>query len=281
MSKKSSFAIALVAFLVMSVGQAPAFELYPDNLSVGAVYGYYDYSEKLESPNKSDESGELFGTRVEYSYRSPDTIFFGINGELLTGDTDYDGTLQDLSGDHPEIDGTPAKGKTDNSLLRYEGLVGWTVLPLDYFMITPFTGYGQLEWDRRLGSEGGAIPFDETYRWRYIPLGVNMTYDLTPRWNVGLTARIDLVIDSSINISGPLFDAEMGIGKKSHYSVELPITYQFSEHWLATITPFYFNRPSASSDLEPVQYGSETIWVMEPESTCTFNGVRFFVKATF
>lgn len=266
MSNKHVFAFALFAFLAIGIGQARAYELYPDNISVGTIWGHYDYSEKLDPPNKSDESGNLFGYRVEYAYRMPNSLYIGLNGEWLDGKTKYDGSLQD---------GTPAKGHTNNTILRYEGLVGWTVLPVNYLLITPYVGYGQLEWERHLG---GALPYDETYRWKYIPLGITTTYDLTNHLNIGFTGQADLVIDSEIKIDAADFGTKMGIGKKTQYSLEFPITYQFADHWLVALTPFYLNRPSNSSKATSI--GNDTV-IIEPESKSTFTGMRFTVKGTF
>lgn len=244
-----------------------SYDFRANSLCIGMGLMDYDYDEKLPAPFKSSETGTLPSVSISYTYKNPKEPYFNLRIERSWGETDYDGTTQE---------GVPLKTDTDNTFMTYEGSIGYTMLPTDYFFVVPYIGYGSNTWKRELG---GPYPYDEDYSFRYLPVGIYMSYDVTENINLGINLALIYVLKAEMDIDSDYFSAETAdLKERDGYRFELPMTIQFSNDWDLKIVPYYIDRPIGRSDDFQLSTGD---MAYEPSSTCTVKGISLQYELLF
>ena len=263
----------------------PAYPLYAGeyahSLEANFKYSYQAYKEiDLPDPLKSQEDGFLPGMNLGYNYRGTNLPLYGrLLFEYKQGETDYDGTTQG---------GAPIRDKTDNKFITAEGNIGFTVKagkggpPVS---TTLYTGVGYRYWDRGLG---GPSPYSEEYSWKYIPVGVLVTYRISERWTGEVELAAWFIFDAEIKVNLSEIDSnynnpKMTLGNKVGWKIELPFTYRLSNRWSLNLVPSYENYSFGKSDPVAVNYaGAPTpISVLEPESRTNIYSFHMGLKYHF
>jgi len=263
----------------------PAFPLFagesPHSLEANFKASYHDYKEiDLPEPFKSQEKGFLPGMNLRYNYRGTKIPVYGrLIFEYQQGETDYDGTTQG---------GSPIKDKTDNKFISGEGNIGFTFSagPKGPPVSTTFyTGLGYRYWDRGLG---GPSPYSEEYSWKYIPVGVLVTYRISERWTgeVEIAAWFILDADIKVNLSevdSNLNNPKMDLGNRVGWKIELPFAYRFSDRWSLNFVPSYEYYAFGNSNPAAITYaGAPTpITVYEPASRSNIFSLSIGFKLHF
>ncbi|MCD6570446.1 MAG: autotransporter domain-containing protein [Deltaproteobacteria bacterium] len=248
---------AFVFLLVLTISPPAALARDINAFEYGIVYNYFDYEEDLVPPYKSTESGWLPGMYLGYIHEKPKAFYMKSFMEFSWGKTDYDGTTQA---------GTPVKDTTDNSFFRLEMDIGYT-FGLGNSAICPYVGLGYRTWTRGLG---GPYPYDEKYSWRYVPVGVNIDFNVNSRLNIGANFSLRYMFNGEMEPKSSYFEAGKGnLGNKRGYFAELPVYYKLSSYISLIATPWYAYREIGKSDYFFINdhYASISYYAYEPDST--------------
>jgi hypothetical protein len=257
----------------------------PHQFYIGPDLFYRTYNESVpERPSfKSYEFGTLYGIQANYNYLKKDSIYAGVSFRYASGATTYDGSTQD---------GTPLSATTDNQFLNAEGRLGYTFSldKQDRLMVSPFLGIGYHQWDRdnapTFSSNGSPVPGNlEIYSWGYIGSGVQAKYQISPQLDVGLNAKLMMMVGGNIisidrdannqvtNVDGG------GLGNTLQYEVELPITYHLAKDASSNIDlkliPYYRSQNIARGPL--FKSGN----ALEPASNTSVYGVTLGAQLNF
>ena len=253
---------------------------YANSLGVGLKNSYHDYKE-INEPDwfKSNETGYLPGIHLSYNYRGIKTpLYARLLFEYKEGKTDYDGNTQA---------GTPVQTKTNNKFNTWEGNIGFTVKtgPSGPPVSTTFyTGVGYRYWNRGLG---GQVPYSEEYSWKYIPVGVLVTYRISEKW----TGEVDLaawfIFDAEIKVNLSEIDSNVNnpkvpLGSRVGWKIELPFNYRLSNHWSLNLVPSYENYSFGKSDIFTITDAGVPISSgYEPDSRTSIYSLRLGLKFHF
>lgn len=244
-------------------------------LEFGLMYYNFDYEEELDPPFKSTEEGWLPGLYLGLGHSMKDAVYTKLFIEYSEEETDYDGTTRN---------GIPVKDETDNDFFRFEIDLGYTFSIDKGFSLTPYTGYGYRSWDRGLG---GSVPYDEKYRWSYIPLGIKANLEITDRWSIGANAAARIMFGGTMKVYGsqmhPGFNnPTVDLGDKVGWFAEVPIRYKFAERWSVVGTPWYeYSEIGKSNEEILTLYGTPFAIIYEPASETYQYGIKLGVVYWF
>jgi hypothetical protein len=256
-------------------GGASEANVYTCFLEFGLTYYNFDYEEEPDPPLKSTEEEWLPGLYLGLGHSIKDALYTKLFIEYSQGETDYDGTTQA---------GVPLTDKTDNDFFRFEIDLGYTFSIDEGFSLTPYTGYGYRSWDRGLG---GPAPFDEEYRWNYIPLGIKADFEITDRWSMGAHVAARIMFDGKMRAClsqvGPGFNnPTVDLGDKVGWFAQVPIRYKFAECWSVVSTPWYEYSKIGKSNEEILSlYGIPDRIIWEPASETYQYGIKMGVVYWF
>jgi hypothetical protein len=195
---------------------------------------YFDFKEDCPPPLKSTEEAWLLGSRLSYCYRGEENNLYGrLLFEYARANTDYDGTDQE---------GIPLTGEAVNTFLTGEAALGYRFanpLVADSHLV-PYTGIGYRFRDRDLGV------YSEEYDWLYMPLGLRMEFQPSPRWEVALDLALRFVVNAAVKVNLSeialgLADAEARLDDQIGFIIALPVSYRFHPQWSLTVTPWHEN----------------------------------------
>ncbi len=266
------FIQAIFLFSLFMNGSAYALTTRDNLIEIGFSCFNYDYSEKLTPPLKSDEEGNVPGLQLNYSYRHPGQIYINAFGELAHGKTDYDGTYQD---------GTPAKGRTDNTFARYDLALGYTFQPMKSVKVSPYIGIGGAQWNRELQKHTENY-FNERYDWFYVPVGIFATWEPTSRISIGARAVYRHMFSSEIKINGAMASKfARSLGDEYEYALEMPVSCRLSEHVNLSVVPSYNMRKLGRSSDFPVLAGGSAYEAYEPSSEAVTKGIAVRIGYLF
>lgn len=278
---KRAFAFVSIMCLVAFLWAATAFAAGQQYLEFGIGYNKYDYDENLDAGLKSTESGWVPGVSFSWGYMGEDNPTYAkITFRYRSGETDYDGTLQD---------GTPAKGKTDNSYYDFEIKAGYIFgqESASRWRIIPYSGIGYHDWERGLG---GPNPYVEEYTWFYLPLGVIFDYRASEEFTIGLDISARVMFNGQMNVKFSqlgLSSPNLDLGNRIGFRAELPMDYRFHPQVSMGVTPWYQYTSIGSSQSEPVTAvsPSETTYtvmtIKEPSSTTHQYGADITLRFWF
>lgn len=172
----------------------------PGKLTMGAEFSYFKY----EEPDVMEETGPLFGVFAGYAMRTPENdkvsswqeffssyqnnYMFGIEGQFLAGQVDYD------SRDTGSID------NINEYLFEIRGLAGYNFPAGEATVLTPYIGLGYRYLDDNTGgktSTTGAAGYDRESHYFYMPFGLNIARPLEGPWSVGFNIEYDLFLDGT------------------------------------------------------------------------------------
>ena len=258
--QKTVIAIILVMLLAIPLyaGQAA-----PNSCEIGPILEYFDYDEDLQPPHKSSESGPLGGVHAGYTYQAPQDLYVRVFLDLLGGRTDYDGSTQS---------GLPASATTDNFLSRFEVDFGYT-FGAPGLWLTPYLGIGSRGWRRELG---GYLPFDETYAWGYIPLGLRAGYEINPSLRIEAHMALHRAFGGSLCIEGSWLTADdSDLEVSDGHLLEIPVCYALSPGLELSLVPYYlFSSIRLSDPFLMYMYTGSITLAYEPGSTTHQSGVQ-------
>lgn len=276
----------LIAFvsgvgLLLTLMAVPALAEGRQYLEVGIGYSKFDYSESIDGGPDVQESGWLPGVVFGYTYKGEDNpVFASFSIRYTTGQTNYDGALQD---------GTPWKDKSDNTMFSLEVKFGYILgrSAASRLTITPYAGIGYYDWERKLG---GPSPYIEEYSWFYFPVGVRFDYDATPDFTIGLDLSARVMFNGSMNVKFSdlgLSSPNLDLGNRIGFRAELPMDYRFHPQISVGLTPWYQYTTIGRSGAEPVTAVSESgttypvMTIYEPNSNTHQYGADLTVRFWF
>jgi hypothetical protein len=261
-------------FLIISAAGPLCGAEHAHSLGVSLKFAYHDYKE-INEPDwfKSDEKGVLPGIHCSYAYQGMKNPFYGrLLFEYTAGKTDYDGTTQA---------GSPLQTKTYNRFESWEGNIGLRFQPDPGHLqaqVTFYTGVGYRYWNRGLG---GQAPFSEEYSWKYIPVGMLISYPISKKWRGEVEMAAWFIFDAAIKVNLSEADPnynnpQAALGNTLGWRIEVPFHYQFSKHWSLNIVPSFENYSFGKSDTFRITYaGMPTPFVgHEPDSRTSIYSLR-------
>jgi len=242
----------------------------PHHVELGFMYYNFDYEEDLPSPFKSTEEEWLPGFCLSYTYKDKDEFYTKAFVEYTDADTDYDGTTQV---------GVPVKDTTDNIFFRFELDIGYTFDSGEKSSVSPYIGWGYRYWERGLG---GALPFDETYTWQYIPVGIRADFELNDKWDIGANVAARFMFSGKMRADSSGFDFKVDLDNETGWFAEIPIRYKFSPSWSLVVTPWYeYSEIGKSDPVYTIFEGRFILSAYEPSSTTDQYGINFGVQYSF
>ncbi|HDQ04589.1 MAG TPA: hypothetical protein ENN23_08535 [Deltaproteobacteria bacterium] len=256
MKKTLIIYLATAIFLSLSIPAAAQYQAYQKNsfLKVGMTLYRFDYKEDLSPPLKSEEYGLLPGVYIDYAFKRPSTVYARAYVSYAANDITYDGSNNM---------GDPVKyNDQDARLFKFEGNIGYTIPLGKNFSLIPYFGYGFQYWER--GKNRYIFAFDtswieETYKWHYIPVGIKADFDITPAFNVSLSASANFMVHGKMKAGFSYIgyqDTKFILGNRIGAHVEMPVTYKFTNELGIVLTPWYEYSAFGKSDWEFIGYGS-------------------------
>jgi hypothetical protein len=227
---------------------------------LGIMYYHFDYKEDVPPPLKSEESGWLPGLYAGLKIVAPRKVYLNTYVEYSSDEVDYDGTNQV---------GTPVKGKSSATFLRFQFNIGYTVPVKSNILLSPYVGYGYRSWERGLK---GASPLDETYIWHYFPVGLSSQFILNDKWSVnpGFEARFVYKGSMKAEFNNPNYNQlDFTLGNKTGFKFEVPIKYNITETWAITGNPWYSISEIGESEFETLTYSGVPISLAQEPSSET------------
>jgi hypothetical protein len=267
----------------------------PSRFYIGPDFFHRNYSEEEIRPGfKSNEFGTLYGLQSSYDYVKGNSIYFGFGFRYGGGQTNYDGGLQDNSGNII----APSKSKTNNSFLNLEGRLGYTFQPggrKGRLLLSPFVGLGYHKWDRNISGDntvpgvGQVLTSDifETYSWGYVGPGFHAEYKVSKRFDIGLNAKLMFMFGNSFDLQlkdqGTVTSQGNGnLGNDLQYEIELPLTFHLVDKPKTGIdlkvTPYYRSQDIGRGPFFPTTSGGS---VREPASNTSVYGVTAGIQFRF
>ena len=227
---------------------------------LGLMYYHVDYKEDVPPPLKSEESGWLPGLYAGLKIIAPRKVYLNTYVEYSSDELDYDGSNQI---------GTPVKGKSSATFLRFQFNIGYTVPVKSNILLSPYIGYGYRSWERGIK---GASPFDETYIWHYFPVGLSSQFILNDKWSVnpGFEARFVYKGSMKVEFNDPNYNQlDFTLGNKTGFKFEAPIKYNITETWAITGNPWYSISEIGESEFETLTYSGVPIGLAQEPSSET------------
>lgn len=208
--------------------------------------------------------GALTGSVLAEVSSTTESKFHGITYGLVTGkmkqgdfftDTTYSGlyfrynyapvnsinvqTNVDLTGGTLHLkDGTlGASGTMSSSVTEFELLLGYRFsTPCPHLTVTPLLGLHYLVESNKAKTEAGETQIDMDLKFGSTVLGAAATYQLTPKWELGLTGKAVLARKGEIEYSratqGPIavkVATNTGLQNLNYYKLEAPVSYAITD----------------------------------------------------
>ena len=254
----------------------------PGKLSVGTEFSYFKY----EEPDFMKQTGPLFGVYAEYVARTPENdkvssweeflasyknnYMFGIEGQLLGGQVDYD------SRDTGSIENINAY------LFEIRGVAGYDFSFAEATVLTPYIGIGYRYLDDNMGgklSTTGAAGYDRESHYVYMPFGLKTKTPLEGPWSLGFNVEYDLFLDGTqrshledVNSTLSTLENDQNKGYGVRGSVQLG--YQASA-WNLLVEPFIRYWNVDESNIATITCGGTPCAAgYEPNNASTEYGVK-------
>ena len=267
--------LLLVLVLAATSGQVPA-KAQAEAMrhsEFGLTYFRFDYAETLPPPSKSQEKGWIPGLRY-VSRDGKGNSRKRTQLELAIGTIDYDGALQDASGNYLG----PYMAKTPTLIFKFERDWGKARVNEDEsFTLTPYFGLGYRLWFRGHESDD-PHGYDETYQWVYLPLGARAQWRKNERLSIGLDASARPIIFGRIAVSIPGYPQFTGsLGRAVGWRIEMPISLCISEQQAVELRPWYEFSKSGKGNI----YYQGYLAGYEPDSTTRQSGATLSLLRSF
>lgn len=284
MIKRARVRAVLAAGFVMMVTTVWAQEgsSVPGKLTMGAEFSYLKY----EEPDFMEQTGPLFGVYAEYAMRTPENdkvssleeflssyqnnYVFGIEGQFLAGQVDYD---------------SQSTGSIDNIneyLFEIRGLAGYDFPVADATVLTPYLGIGYRYLNNAMGgkrSTTGAAGYDRESNYVYMPFGVKTKTPLEGPWSLGFNVEYDLFLDGTQkshleDVSSSLSELDNDQNKGYGVRGSIQLDYQ-ANTWNLLVEPFIRYWNIDESNIATITCGGTPCAAgYEPNNNSTEYGVK-------
>jgi hypothetical protein len=238
--------------------------------SIGTEMFSYLYKE----PNLMKTRGNSYGINASYSYCLDNNLCFQPELRLNKGKEHY---KSNYSGND--------KKKTPNSIFEIRTLLK-KFIPLSELKIEmyPFIGIGyryKKDNSYNMVTDTGFIGWLRKSQYYYIPLGLNVDFNLTQEWSLSVLGEYDLFL-KGIQRSHNKFISVKNTQKQGYgFRSEILLNRNFNKHILS-VGPFvnYWNiKKSKTTDIVCNHCGRKHIYYVEPKNTTTELGIR--IKYSF
>ncbi len=244
-----------------------------NQLEFGIDAYHFDYQEDLTAPQKSTESGWIPAIYVSHMYRRPWALMSRLLFEYASTDVDYDGSTQS---------GVPVRDTSSAQFYTAEVNIGYTFETGGGVLISPYVGYGYRYWSRGLG---GTTPYDEIYKWQYVPVGVIALFDLGPGVTVAPHLGYRHMVDGTMDIqfANPNYNQpQLDLGDMPGWLLEAPVTWQIADRMALVTTPWCERYEFGRSQWQPLTFAGASVGqVREPASETVLYGVRISLAFQF
>ena len=229
--------------ITLAVTYALIAEASNSQINVSAEVAHRQYREDLQAPEKSEETGTLYGIHCDYRCLNVKRLYLGVSAKILANNVSYDGSMTNY------ITGLtiPFTGKTHSHLIDAEAHIGYKICSKKIYSLIPYIGIGYHHWYR---GKVKNVPGDysERYYWPYAILGVRNIFKISQRLEIGIDLKAMKMFEAKLQTS--LFPEKYTLGDKLHYSLELPIIYDLHiGDCMLTATPYYIDRRLGKSEV--------------------------------
>jgi hypothetical protein len=145
------------------------------DFSVALVSAQFDYHE----PGIMKERGLLYGVAGTYTYHYDKRLALAADLEIMSGSLDYDGYY----------DGSTATTDTDDRLVEFRVIAGYSFAVSGGHLITPYIGNGYRFWNDDILGRGG---YERKIEYWYFPVGIKTMSRLSDVWSWGVTIEYDI-----------------------------------------------------------------------------------------
>lgn len=185
-SHTASFVAWLIAFCLIVSPALAQNQRIPSSVSVD--YLSFDYEH--ETPNGINEHGNIFGVRTRQSWRMGASWITNLEGYLLTGWTDAEGTL--FTG--PVNDDPSAQG-----LVKLQWNIGYAFDGPNY-LFAPYSGLGGRAWSSKIDGPNG---YTRTTTYTYLPVGLYFSGIPAEGYRVGPVFKLEYreLVDGNVEHS--------------------------------------------------------------------------------
>jgi len=211
-----------------------------------------------------EETGAFGGVEGELLFRLSGGTRVSLDGQVYFGSVDYDGSTQD---------GTPTQTEVDYSGVRWQGLLGFDVVPRPEFDVLPCLGIGGRAWRRDLNDSPEGRGYVED--WLTIQAGAGLEVGVGKADVCRCHARAMLLYPLynrahyDLSDFGAGNDVNVEPGRRLTLRAEAGIRVR---HFFAAV--HYERLDFSASDEEPIRGG--VVW--QPESEGTIAGVSVGIE---
>lgn len=245
-------------------------------VSLSILLNSFDYQESWPPPDKSTESGWLFGVAVRYTYEGgSDLPLWGrAQFDFSPSGTEYGSNETDQFGRSTDF--------TQNSqdwFSRLEFDAGWVFHKIGGSLIDliPYTGYGYRFWRREISTHNTLQGYREDYSWSYLPLGLRGELAIDRHWSIGLDVAMRIMVSGQIFIALPQYNSPtLTLGNRPSWHIAIPVEYASASSWGAGLTLWYeYSAIDRSNNSPNVIIGRQYHNIYEPASGTHQFGLAF------
>lgn len=187
------------------------------------------YHVKRTREGGTSQHGTVFGGRLNYDYIKRYNFYVGADAFYSTG------TLNGTSA-------SDAKLRSHFHDEYFEGRAGYTLQQKcgRHFSLTPFVGGGYAA-EKNDFVDPSPLPIHFKISYSFVCAGFLSEAFITPKFLIGLNFKTRYLIDPKNKVSNdPDNDpVTMNITQHFQYRIDLPLTYNMSEHCLLCLVPFW------------------------------------------
>jgi len=235
--------------------------------------GYNPYYFRYEEPDIDVKlTGYLHGLYLGYTFRPKDFMFRG-TADLAGFKTRYDGGYQS---------GASLEADSDDYLMEYRAVLGYSFPFLKTTKITPYIGFGYRYWHNKVQATGA---YTREVSYLYTPVGFEHVHEMHKNWFLGFGAEYDLLwygqVKSYLSDVSPLLNDV--INKQENLSRNYGVRAFVFVRWkpgkfALQIEPYFHYWHVEQSSLADVTYSGTLIgFAYEPKNTTEEYGVRVSV----
>ncbi len=243
---------------------SPASAYAESKLSVGFVFGMFDYRE----PGLMRDSGPLSGLAVSYANGSSSLpLKIEVEAELLMGRTLYDGSTWG---------GTPLSTASSNTIMELRSLAGpfWgQQTAAGEVVLQPFAGFAAR---RLINKAAGSGSYLREIGYLSLPLGAKVSFMTESGWHLSFSGEYDVFLAGRVasHFDKSFSDAPKAINNQSQgygYRASLEIEKKF-QGWSILVEPYV--QAWRIEDSDRFAFDGDG-YVYEPKNTTDMYGLEF------
>lgn len=232
--------------------------------------GYEMYYFRYEEPTIDVTlSGVLYGLKLGYTYRPRNFMLRG-TANIAGFGTDYDGGYQS---------GEDLQASSDDYIMEYRGLVGYSIPFFKATKITPYVGFGLRYWWNEVQDSGG---YSREVSYYYTPIGFEYIHRLNKIWSLGIRGEYDIIwygqVRSNLSDVAPqlndVTNKQENPGRNFGTRASIFLRWE-PKKFILQIEPYFRYWSVEQSNLADLTYSGALIgFAYEPENTTGEYGVR-------